>query len=377
MSTPVLTPGQKVMITPHAPQLPMGPGPFVGFPVPYPMTPLSAGTPTVSHDNQFVRSVDQATAAAIREQEQHQMALWQQHQQQQQQQWLQAIHQQQKQMQEQLQSQFTPHVLPPHSNPHAHPGTAGHHSGASHVPFAPAHQSHSHSRPHPHSVDVPSSQPMAFNFPTPEEVLRQQRVAQLGLPLEAFAVGMFPQGVAPGMPLEHNHIVKLEEQHHQHQLAAAMAASGGVHLVPGMPHISMELLQQHQQQQQQQQQAVLAAAQASGMSPLMAPTAENLIDFQRQFEVMMQQVQKDPQLLQHPHVQQMIQQQRILAMHHHQQQLQGAAMHEQMIHNFQKAQEMMLQQQELQKHFVGNARPPHEDGHGRGVGRPPVIVQPK
>lgn len=366
-----MTPNQKVIITPHDPQLPMGPNPFVTFPLPYPMTPLSAGTPAVSHENLLIRPVEPATAIALREQEQHQLALWQQHQQQQ---WLHAVHQQQKQ----LQAQFTPHLPPPHAN-NPHPAMAGPHPTASHLPFAPApshaHPSHSQSRPNPHSVEVSSSQPMAFNFPSPEEMMRHQhRLAQMGIPPEAIAMGVLPPGIAPGVPLEHSHLVKLEEHHHQQQaLAAAMAAGGGVHLVPSMPHVNMELLLQ----QQQQQAALAAAAQASGVSPLVAPTAENIMDFQRQLEAVMQQAQKDPQVLQNPHIQQMLaHHQRIMAVHQHQ--VQGAAMQEQFMQNYQqKMQEMFLQQQqELHKHFAAGVRAPHEDGRGRGD-RPPVIVQPK
>ncbi len=365
LSTPTLTPGQKVTITPHDPQLPVGPNPFVGFHMPFPpMTPLSAGTPGVGHESLFVRPVDSATVVALREheQQQQQLALWQQ---QQQQQWLQALHQQQKQLHE-LQSQFTPHIPPPHTNT-PHPATTAPHPMPAHLPFAPgvshAHPpQHSHSRPHPHSVEASSSQPVAFNFPTPEEMMRH-RLAQMGLPPEAITMGILP----PGIPLDHTHIAKLEEQHHQQQQQAALAAAMGMHLVPGMPHVNMELLIQ----QQHQQQAALAAAQAaSGMSPVIAPTAENILEFQRQFEAVMLQVQKEPQLLQVPYVQQMIQQQRLLAMH-----MQGAPMQEQ---NYQqRVQEMLMQQHEMQKHFAGVVRPAHEETHGRGVGRPPVIVQPK
>lgn len=291
----------------------MGPGPFMGFPMPYPLTPLAANPPPPVGRSS---SMD-AAAAREQEQQQHMLQLWQH------QQWLAMAQQQQKQLE--LYSQF-PHMIPPPPNTsQPHP-----------VGFLP---------PPPHSVD----QQMAFTFPNPEETAARQRMAaQMGLQ-EHFG-GIIPAVMHPAF-----HPVILENMSHMTR-PEEHSSLPTPHLMP-----NMELLAQHQQQQ------ALAAAAAAGMSPLFPPSAENVLEFQRQFEGMMQQVQKDPNLLQHPHVQLMLQQhQRLIAM-----QEQNAVMQ-----NFMhlRMQEMFVQQQhELQKQMVlGRA---HEDSLARN--RPGVIVQPK
>ena len=142
---------------------------------------------------------------------------------------------------------------------------------------------------------------------------------------------------------------------------------GGAGGVLPTPHFlpaamaNMELMAQHQQQQ-----AALAAA-----SPGIPMTPENLMEFQRQIEMIMQQAQKDPSVLQHPHVQIMLQQ--------HQRLVAAAMMHEHMVNQHRMHELNMIQQQqqqELHKQLV-LGRPGHEDSHHQvrpGV-RPGVIMQ--
>lgn len=334
------------MITPHAPQLPMGPGPFIGFPsvMPYPtLSATMATTPGAVNpgmENPLFRrssSMDAATAAASREREE--MALMQQHQQ-----WLQAMMTAQQNHLE-LQSQM-PHVLLPHG---LHP----HHPNAPQA-FAP---------PPSHSVE--HSQPM-FNFPSPEEMAARQRLAaqqQMGL-LEHFGMpppGVLPPGFHPGIVMENMAHSSGRMEEHAGGGAGGGGAAGG--MVP-TPHFMPAELVAHQQQ------AALVAA-AAGGSPGIPMTAENLMEFQRQFDMMLQQVQEKPELLRHPQIQMMFQQRnRLVAMQ------QGAAMQEHML-NYQRMQELsLLQQQEMHKQLA-LSRQGHEDSHRQGQPgiRPGVIMQ--
>ena len=335
------------MITPHAPQLPMGPGPFIGFPsvMPYPtLSATMATTPGAVNpgmENPLFRrssSMDAATAAASREREE--MALMQQ----QHQQWLQAMMTAQQNHLE-LQSQM-PHVLLPHG---LHP----HHPNAPQA-FAP---------PPSHSVE--HSQPM-FNFPSPEEMAARQRLAaqqQMGL-LEHFGMpppGVLPPGFHPGIVMENMPHSSGRMEEHAGGGAGGGGAAGG--MVP-TPHFMPAELVAHQQQ------AALVAA-AAGGSPGIPMTAENLMEFQRQFDMMLQQVQEKPELLRHPQIQMMFQQRnRLVAMQ------QGAAMQEHML-NYQRMQELsLLQQQEMHKQLA-LSRQGHEDSHRQGQPgiRPGVIMQ--
>ena len=249
--------------------------------------------------------MDAATAAASREREE--MAIMQQ---QHQQQWLQAAMMSAQQNHLELQSQM-PHVLLPHA---LHP----HHPNAPQG-FAP---------PPSHSVE--HGQPM-FNFPSPEEMAARQRMAaaqQMGL-LEHFGMpppGVLPPGFHPGLLMENvAHSAGRMEEH-------AGGGAGGGGMVPTAHFMPAELVAQ-------QQQAALVAA-AAGGSPGIPMTPENVMEFQRQFEIMWQQVQKEPELLRHPQIQIMIQQRnRLVAMQ------QGAAMQE----HYQRMHELSLLQQQQQQ----------------------------
>lgn len=137
------------------------------------------------------------------------------------------------------------------------------------------------------------------------------------------------------------------------------------HFVPHLPNmpgaVNLELLAQHQ-------------AAAVGMSPsILPPLPDNMMEFQRQIEAVMQQVQKDPSLINHPQVQYMMNQhQRLMAVAQAQAQAQAQEQSLMMQLNYQRAQEAMIQQhqQEMQ---MGR---PADDGQSRGI-RPGVIVQPK
>ena len=304
----------------------MGPGPFRGFMPGYPLTPMSA-TPMGHEGAIFRRSTSLDAPAAHREQE---AALWHH----QQLQAMAAAATQQKQLEEIQRShaaaaaaqQQLPHMIHP-ASAHPHP--------------------HGFLQAQPHVVDHGQPSGLVFNYPSPEEMATRQRLEQLG---------MLPPGVPPGMHpgfIMENPLARLEE--HGGVLAAP-------HLMPTLPpnmqNINMELLAQQQ------------AAMASGMSPLIPTTPESIMEFQRHFDSMMLSVQKDPSLLQHPHVQLMI---------HQHQRLQGAAMHEHFIQQMQMSyktmQEIMIQNhQEFQKQ-IALGRAGHEDTP-RGI-RPGVIVQPK
>lgn len=276
--------------------------------------------------------MDATINAASREREE--MALLAHHQQQQQ--FLhQAMLAQQKQLElhSQIPPVFLPHALhPPH--PTAPQG------------FAP---------PPSHSVE--HGQPM-FNFPSPEEMAARHRIAaQMGIP-EHFGMlppGVMPPGIHPGFVMENMvHSTGRLEEH---------GGGGGVlptpHFMPAAM-ANMELMAQ----QQQQQQAALAAA-----SPGIPMTPENMMEFQRQIEIIMQQVQKDPSMLQHPHVQLMLQQ--------HQRLVATAMMQEHMMNQHRMHELSIIQQhQEMQKQLM-LGRPGHEDSHHQvrpGV-RPGVIMQ--
>ena len=144
----------------------------------------------------------------------------------------------------------------------------------------------------------------------------------------------------------------LMQQQHQQWLQAMMTAyssgrmeehagggAGGGGAAGGMvptPHFMPAELVAHQQQ------AALVAA-AAGGSPGIPMTAENLMEFQRQFDMMLQHVQEEPELLRHPQIQMMFQQRnRLVAMQ------QGAAMQEHML-NYQRMQLSLLQQLEMHK----------------------------
>ena len=274
----------KVIITPHTPQLPVGPsGPLLGFynPVAYDHAPF------VRRDSQL---------------EQQEAILLQQ----QQQQWLQAM--QQKQQLEQM-GAYTPLI-----------SHTGHIQG--YLPTASLEQHGQH-----------------FSFPTPEEVMRNQQRLQWQ-----------EQQLLHGALIP----VALERQ------GGGGGAGGGggraddpvSHLVH--PVANMDALYQQQQQQ-------LASLGLYGV------TSEAL-DLHRQYEIALQWIQKDPSLIQHQHVQQVL-----LRFQQYQQQL---ALMQQLALQEQQQQSRMLQElMQQQQRDSGRPHPQHEELHTPRV-RPGVICNP-
>ena len=274
-------------------------------------------------------------------------------------------------------------------------------------------QAISHATPLPaHSIDhltqggkpqqQPQQQPLAFTFPTPEEVALQQQQQQQRL-LSLIHSGAVPVGTEPfpgaaifqsgGLyhaaaaahlyPALAAHPLTIEAFSHlrpeeQATLLAAQQqqqqAQGGIHqFMPGIvPPILMEqLIAQQQQQQQQQQQAalVVAGSAAGGMTatPNMVPAtpAENVMEIQRHYELLLHSIQRNPIIAQSPQVKMAMEQyQRILQEHHMQQQQRFV-------------QEVLSQHQhEMHKQLFLARVPASEDSSStRGI-RTGVIVHP-
>ena len=276
----------------------------------------------------------------------------QQQQQQQQQQLLQQQQQQWLAMAAMQQSQ-TSH--PHSSHPHFTPVTAGY-------PVAtPTTQMHHHEQ----------SQPMVFTFPSQEELALRQRLAcpvpstpehlaalvQQGL--------LHPSSLIPGQ-LEQNRLH--EEQ--QHGLATPQPQL----VVPGVQGVvSME---QYLAIQQQQQQAAIAA----GLSPIDSQT----IEFQRYFDNIAQQVQKDPSLMQHPQVNHLLTNGTNLQQHLRMLQMAGHDQHQiNLLHRQQVTrilQEQMMfqahaaQAEAAQKQKLILSRPPAANENAPSRSRPGVIM---
>ena len=145
--------------------------------------------------------------------------------------------------------------------------------------------------------------------------------------------GLYPAHIHPGHPLTIEAISHLRPEEQAALLAhiqqQQQAQAGIPQFMHGIPPILMEQLIAQQQQQQQQQQAVLAAAAsaAGGLTatPNMVPPtpAENVMEIQRNYELLMHSIQRNPIIAQSPQVKMAMEQyQRILQEHHMQQQQQ-------------------------------------------------------
>lgn len=237
-------------------------------------------------------------------------------------------------------------------------------------------------------------QQLAFTFPTPEEMALHQRLAmQMALGPGAVAVSEpFPGVLQPGgyhsgplsarlhpsLNMEALSHLRPEEQATVLAQIQAQAPQFFQGMVSGP--VMEQLLAQQQQQQQQQQVMAAAAAVAAGIGPggigpggigpggigpgIVPTTPENLLEHQRQYEILIQSVQKNPALLQNMQVH--------LAIEQYQRFFEQVQL--------QRMQEAMLQtsqQHELHKNLL--ARLPGTSAEEvqpvRGI-RPGVIVHP-
>ncbi len=300
----------------------MGPPSFMGLGAPFPppghppnAPPQTAPAEVVvkrsnSIDSNSNREREQLQQQQQQQQQHQQQLLQQQQQQQQQQQWL-AIAAMQQQSQ-------APHAHPSH--PHFTPVTAGY-PVATPTSQVPHHE---------------QSQPMVFTFPSQEELALRQRLAcpvpstpeqQHHLATLMQHGVIHPSSLIPGQ-MEPN---RLHEE--QHGLATPQPQL----VVPGV--VTME-----QYVALQQQQAALAA----GLSPI----DNQSLEFQRYFESMVQQVQKDPSLLQHPQVHHLLANGNALSQQIHLLQMAGHDQHQiNLVHHQQMAriqQEQMMFQAQAQ-----------------------------
>lgn len=338
---------------------PMGPPAFISFPqVPFLTgTPVSTGVhpsqgPPSSVHPEMVKRSNSVEGATNREREQQQLFH---------QQWL---------AMQQSQLSAAAHLHPSH--PHHTPVT-GYPAGAPH---------------HEQSQQASAQQPMVFTFPTHEEMSIRQRLS---------APSQLPPGTPEHLALLQQGVIHPAMFGQIETLQAAMNASRlqeeqqqqhpdvstPQFIVPGPPvpiNANMEqLLMVLPQQQQQQQQAAFAAAVTGGLSPVDNPLAE----FQRLFDTAMQQVQKDPSLMQHPQVQHLLQQRAVIYHQAHQLQMTGQDPHhinlvlQQTLLRIQQEQLLIQQahQQEAQKQYMLVRSQGHSEAPNRS--RPGVIVSNK
>lgn len=247
-------------------------------------------------------------------------------------------------------------------------------------------------------------QPLAFTFPSPEEVALQQQQQQRLLALfqsgatqigtepfpgaSAAAIfqpgGLFPgaAGATPLPPVAHPFTVETLSHLRPEEQAALLAAQAAQQqqahgAMPQFLHGPI-LMDQLLAQQQQQQAALVVAASATGgltATPSIAPPtpAENVAETQRNYELLLHSIHRNPIIAQSPQVKMTMEHyQRVLQEHHLQQQQR-------------LAHEMLSQQQqhELQKQLLlarvppGAAPPPpmapDEGSSSRGI-RTGVIV---
>ena len=353
---PTPTANVKVpIITPHAPQLPMGPmGPpaFIGFPqAPYLAagTPASGGHPSQGgpsgiHPEMVKRSNSMEGASnREREQQQQQQLLHQQ--------WLASMQQ----------SQLSAAHLHP-SHPHHTPVT-GYPGGAPH---------------HEQTQQTASQQPMVFTFPTQEEMsIRQRLSAPAQLPITPEQLALLQQGlIHPAMLGQVENLQAVMNANRLPEEQQHADASTPQFIVPGQIPANANMEQLLMVLPQQQQQAVYAAA--AGLSPVDNP----LVEFQRQFDIVMQQVQKDPSLMQHPQVQHLLQQRQLIAHQAQTLQMAGQDPHhinlvlQQTLIRMQQEQLLIQQahqQQEAQKQYMLVRSQGHVEG-ASNRSRPGVIV---
>ena len=354
---PTPTANVKVpIITPHAPQLPMGPPPFAGFSqMPFPPGVAPQGGPGVApqggpgvapqggHPEVKRSNSMESSSNREREHQQQQQQLLQQ-----QQQWLAMI------MQQQAQGTPVTHLHPSH--PHFTPVTVGYPGGT------PPTQVH---------PEQPQQAPMVFTFPTQEDMSMRQRLASQipGTPEQQHLAAMIQQGAYPAAllaNLEASH--RLHEEQQQHGLATPQPQL----VVPGM-NVTMDQYVLLQQQHQ--------AAMAAGLSPV---DNQPFMEFQRYFDGVMQQVQKDPNLLQHPQVQHLISQRNMLFQQAQSLQMAGQDQHQinlflqQNLTRIQQEQQMIqqvhAQHEAVQKQKFVLGRPPAVSDNAPNRSRPGVIV---
>ena len=217
----------------------------------------------------------------------------------------------------QAQAQGNVHHLPP--GVHFHP-----------PPSVP----HTH---HPGTATGQQQQPLIFQFPNMEEIARAQRH---GIPegLSLMPNPQFPQLVATtpsGLPLE----ARPQDDQNMPNIQYAT-------LHPG---ISLEMLQQQAFLQQQQQ-------------PVIGHLPEN-IELYQQVEAIVQQSQKNPTIMFHPQVRNILAQyqaaQEMYVQQHHMQEL--------MLHQMQQQQQEALKQQQKQQ------QPKYHQATGAAM-RPGVII---
>lgn len=195
----------------------------------------------------------------------------------------------------------------------------------------------------PHTGQQQSQQqPVAFTFPTPEEVAHHQRLMALvhsgGLqakepfaPTTAiFQPGLYPVG-SLGTQLHPASALTMEALSHlrpEEQAAVLAQAQAQGQMPPFVPPGLMEQLMVQQQQQQAMANAVAAASGLAG--PNIIPSMpENILEIQKHYEALVLAVQANPALAQNPQVPLTIERyQRILQEAH-------VRMHEAMLQNSQ------------------------------------------
>lgn len=221
----------------------------------------------------------------------------------------------------------------------------------------------------PHKGQQSQQQPVAFTFPSPEEVAHQQRfmamvhsgslqVKEPFAPTTAiFQPGLYPVGSlatqlhpASALTMEAFSHLRPEEQ------TAMLAAQQQAQAQGQVPPFLMEQLLAQQQQQ------AMANAVLAGPS-IIPSTPENIVDIQKHYEALVVAVQTNPSIAQNPQVPLMIERyQRILQEAHLQR------MHEAMIQNSQHHGGIFIGR-------VPGGPPSDENASTRGI-RTGVIVHP-
>lgn len=233
----------------------------------------------------------------------------------------------------------------------------------------------SHATPHPmdpHAGQQQSQQqPVAFTFPSPEEVAHQQRIMAAlvhsgGLqakepfaPTTAiFQPGLYPVG-SLGTQLHPVTIEALSHLRPEEQAAILAAQQQAQGQLP--PFVPPGLMEQLMVQQQQQAMANAVAAACAGPN-IIPSTPENILEIQKHYEALVLAVQANPAIAQNPQVPLMIERyQRILQDAH-------ARMHEAMLQNSQHHGGIFISQ-------VPRGTPSDENASARSI-RTGVIVHP-
>lgn len=203
--------------------------------------------------------------------------------------------------------------------------------------------------PHTGQQQSQQQQPVAFTFPSPEEVAHHQQFMALVhsgclqakepfAPAAIFQPGLYPVGslatqLHPASALTMEAISHLRPEE---QAAVLTQAQAQGQLPPFVPPGLMEQLMIQQQQQQAMANAVAAASGLAGPN-VIPSTPENILEIQKHYEALVVAVQTNPAIAQiNPQVLPMIQRyQRILQEAHIQNEVQNARMHEAMLQNSQ------------------------------------------